>query len=283
MAVMQTTVINGEPGDLIAARDRGLQYGDGLFETIAVIDGQPQHFERHLQRLQTGCERLGISAPPAPQLFDDLLKLPLDVERAVLKIIITRGSGGRGYRPAPGAVPTRIVSLWPWPEYPPDCTAQGVVVRVCDTLLGSNPRLAGIKHLNRLEQVLARSEWNDEEIMEGLMLDHNGNLIEGTMSNVFVLLDGELHTPTLSHAGVAGIMRQIVIDHCEAIGSPVIERSISMDELGRAEEIILTNSVIGLWPVREMRVMSATRTMSPPQATPILQRQLGEALPTHAA
>jgi 4-amino-4-deoxychorismate lyase len=283
MAVMQTTVINGELGDVIAVRDRGLQYGDGLFETIAVIDGQPQHFERHLQRLQAGCARLGITAPSAPQIFDDLLKLPVGSERAVLKIIITRGSGGRGYRAALNAVPTRILSLWPWPEYPPDCAEQGVVVRVCDTLLGSNPRLAGIKHLNRLEQVLARSEWNDDDIMEGLMLDQGGNLIEGTMSNVFVLLEGELHTPRLEQSGVAGIMRQIVMDHCEGIGSPVIERPISMDELGRAEEIILTNSLIGLWPVRELRVTSATRSMVPPQATPMLRRQLGEALPNHAA
>lgn len=280
---MQATVINGEAGDAIAVRDRGLQYGDGLFETIPIVAGQPLHFERHLRRLAHGCERLGIPCPSAPQIFDDLLKLPMDDDRAVLKIIVTRGAGGRGYRPPRQPSPTRILSLWPWPDYPPGCATLGVTVRVCDISLGSNPRLAGIKHLNRLEQVLARGEWDDPEIMEGLMLDRQGNLVEGTMCNVFVLLDGELQTPALTEAGVAGIMREIVIEHCAAIGSPVIERHLSMDELGRAEEIFLTNSLIGLWPVRELRALSTTRTMAPPQATPMLRQQLADALPPDAA
>jgi 4-amino-4-deoxychorismate lyase len=283
MASMQATVINGEAGDAIAVRDRGLQYGDGVFETVAIVDGEPQHFDRHLRRLRRGCERLGFEPPSAPQIFDDLLRLPLGEERAVLKLIVTRGSGGRGYRPPIQPTPTRILTLWPWPEYPAGCAEEGVTVRVCDTVLGSNPRLAGLKHLNRLEQVLARSEWDDPEIMEGLMLDGSGNIIEGTMSNVFLLLDGELQTPSLEQAGVAGIMRDIVIEHCASIGSPVVERRISMDELGRAEEIILTNSLIGLWPVRELRALSATRRMTPPQATPILRQQLADALPPHAA
>ncbi|MFO1436462.1 MAG: aminodeoxychorismate lyase [Gammaproteobacteria bacterium] len=279
---MQISVVNGELSEFFAVRDRAVQYGDGVFETLPIIDGQPQHWDRHLARLKLGCQRLNFPPPAAEQLFDDLLKLPLDNERAVLKIIVSRGAGGRGYRPAAISQPTRILTLWPWPQYPSHYFEEGITLRVCDTPLGSNPRLAGIKHLNRLEQVMARGEWDDGEIAEGLMLDQRGNIIEGTMSNVFLLQDGVLHTPLLNEAGVAGIMRQIVIEQCEAIGSPVVEREITLDELGRTVNHSHQQSDWTVACVKELRVMTTTRTLSTPQATPMLRTQLGSALPSHA-
>jgi 4-amino-4-deoxychorismate lyase len=282
MAEMQISVVNGELSEFFAVRDRAVQYGDGVFETLPIIEGQPQHWERHLARLRLGCERLDIEPPSPELLFDDLLKLPLSNEKVVLKIIVSRGTGGRGYRPAAIALPTRVLTLWPWPQYPASYFDEGVTLRVCETILGCNPRLASIKHLNRLEQVIARSEWNDDDIAEGLMLDQRGNIIEGTMSNVFLLQEGVLHTPLLNEAGVAGIMRQIVIEQCRALGSPVIERTIPLDELGQTDEIILTNSLIGLWAVKEIRIMTSTRELSPPQLAPMLRAQLGSALPLHA-
>lgn len=246
---MPVFLINGQVQDHIAAADRGLQYGDGLFETIAILDGKPQHWERHLRRLACGCDRLNIPYPGDDLLWQELRQVLIMQPRAVLKIVLTRGAGGRGYRPPAEIHPTRILSLHEWPDYPPSHRAQGVAVRLCRTPLGRNPALAGLKHLNRLEQVLARGEWSDPASAEGLMLDGEGLLIEGTMSNVFLGRGGELYTPDLGRCGVAGIMREVVLDACRDHGIPVAVRDIPVEELTVAEEIFLTNSLIGLWPV----------------------------------
>ena len=184
-------LINGVSKQHIEISDRGFQYGDGLFETIEVRDGQAVFLERHLERLNAGCHRLHIPFPGAELLSFEVKKLcrekacGIGSVRAVLKIIVTRGSGGRGYRQPDVIQPTRVLSLHPYPDYPEIYKEQGIVVRFCSTCLGLNPSLAGIKHLNRLEQVMARFEWNDPAIQEGLMLDVNGHVIEGTMTNLF--------------------------------------------------------------------------------------------------
>src|SRR5690606_13424665 len=145
--------------------------GDGVFETLAVRDGRCEFWDRHLQRLTRGCEALRLPAPRPDQLGEEAGSLVRDVRQGVLKIIVTRGSGGRGYRPSREAVPTRILMLSEWPVYPDDWHESGVAVRLCEQRLGSQPALAGIKHLNRLEQVLARMEWDDTDIAEGLLCD----------------------------------------------------------------------------------------------------------------
>jgi len=242
-------LINGVPEDRISSLDRGLLYGDGLFETIAVAGGEPVFWSRHCARLQSGCERLGIPCVDANRLAEEARGLLRDVDRCVLKIIVTRGTGGRGYRVPANPQPTRIIQRHPWPEYPASCAGQGVRVRLCEQRLGSNPLLAGIKHLNRLEQVLARQEWDDPDIMEGLMADRQGNLIEGTMSNLLVVQDRMLVTPDLGHCGVAGIVRAVVMELAEELGLPVAVRDLAMTALREADEVFLTNSVIGIWPV----------------------------------
>lgn len=246
-------LIDGKDSDRIAADDRGLLYGDGLFETIAVRDGVPQLWPQHMARLQRDSRRLGITLPAEELLQSEAQALCATSGRGVLKIIITRGSGGRGYRPAPQSVPRRILSLHPWPDYPVHCWQQGVAVRLCDTRLGRNPRLAGIKHLNRLEQVLARNEWDDAAIAEGLMLDTDGLLIEGTMSNVFLVRDGELRTPALEHCGVAGVMRGHVMALAAELGIPCAVMPLGLTEVGRADELFVCNSLIGIWPVRRFQ------------------------------
>lgn len=246
---MTGTIINGRMTDCVASTDRGLLYGDGLFETIAVVEGEPGHWQQHLQRLQAGCARLGIEAVDELLLAEEYRQLVDGAGRAVVKIIVTRGPGGRGYRVPARPAPTRILQLHDWPDLPLACARQGVAVRMCDMRLGHNPRLAGIKHLNRLEQVLARQEWDDTGIMEGLLLDSGNNLVEGTMSNLFLVRDGVLLTPDLQRCGVAGIMRSQLLALADQLSINTEVCQLGMADLQAAEEVFICNSLIGIWPV----------------------------------
>jgi 4-amino-4-deoxychorismate lyase len=247
-------LINGKSKEHIEISDRGFQYGDGLFETIEVRDGLAVFLKQHLERLKSGCQRLCIPFPGANLLSLEARELyhQLDSDRGVLKIIVTRGSGGRGYRQPDVIHPTRVLSLHPYPDYPKNYTEQGIVARFCMTRLGLNPALAGIKHLNRLEQVMARSEWNDMSIQEGLMLDVNDHVIEGTMTNLFYIKNNSLYTAALDRSGVAGIMRRIIMTISPEHGLTVIEHEFSQDELLSADEVFVCNSIIGIWPIRQI-------------------------------
>ena len=231
-------------------QDRGLLYGDGLFETLAVVKGRPQRWTAHMTRLASGCRRLGIPMPDPELLWAEASGLSAGVEKGVLKLMVTRGSGGRGYRPPQDAVPRRLLSLHPWPDYPEENATRGVWIRSCETRLAIQPALAGIKHLNRLEQVLARREWNDTDIVEGVMCDPAGRVIEATMSNLFFVRDGRVITPELGNCGVAGVMRAQVLEICRALRIPVLEQAIDLAAARASDEVFLTNSLIGVWPVR---------------------------------
>jgi len=245
-------LINGQPDNRIPATDRGLQYGDGLFETLAFREGRLEFLNAHLQRLMLGCERLGIPFPDKHKLQLELATLCAQTaEDSVIKIMLTRGSGGRGYKAPAEADPLRIISSHPMPDYPDSCR-EGVTARLCRYRLGVNPNLAGIKHLNRLEQVLARSEWDDEEIREGLMLDINDNLIEGTMSNLFLIDKGQIMTPAIDQNGIAGIMRAEVIKLAAKLDIPVSEKTLTFNDLQRADEVFVTNSIIEIWPLTQL-------------------------------
>jgi len=250
-------LINGQAADSISVLDRGLQYGDGLFETMAVIDGACPFWDAHMQRLQQGCRRLQLPIPDTSLLQAEAHALIRNEKRAVLKLILSRGEGGRGYRYPDPVQPRRIFMRHPWPDYPQQNGREGVQVRFCTTTLARQPALAGLKHLNRLEQVLARNEWQDAQIAEGLMLEENGsvigkNVIEGTMSNVFMLQNDILYTPDLSACGVAGIMRETILELARNAGMTVCITNITKDHLCEADEIFLTNSLIGLWPVNRL-------------------------------
>lgn len=249
-------LINGRAGQALAVTDRGLHYGDGLFETLAVSAGVPELWKRHLQRLSEGCQRLAIPAPEANLLWVEAERVCAGSVRAVLKIVITRGSGGRGYRSPEKPRPTRIVSLHAWPAYPPNWQQAGVAVRVCRHRLSLNPALAGLKHLNRLDQVLARQEWTDAEYAEGLMLDPFERVVEGTMSNLFLVRGGRLLTPDLSQAGIAGVMRGLIMDSAAALGVACGTVALTLADLRQADEVFLCNSVIGIWPVQRLEAMS---------------------------
>ncbi|MEK7712063.1 MAG: aminodeoxychorismate lyase [Pseudomonadota bacterium] len=247
-----TTLVNGQASTNLQVADRGLQYGDGLFETLALRNGDPLLWDRHIQRLGDGCRRLGLPAPEATLLREELARIAGPEARAVAKIILTRGTAGRGYRVDASGTATRIVQHLPWPAYPDAAGKDGVTVRWCETRLARQPRLAGMKHLNRLEQVLARAEWQDD-YAEGLMCDTDGLVIEGTRTNLFLVrADGTVVTPDLSQSGVAGVMRAQVLDNAAAMGMNCIIQAVTADMVESAQELFLTNSLIGIWPIRRI-------------------------------
>lgn len=243
-----TSLINGIATSEISFQDRGLQYGDGLFETIAVDHENLLCWETHLKRLQQGCHRLHITFDPQ-KLKEEAYSLVQSVDKAILKIIITRGQGGRGYALPEKTESSRMITLYPWPVYKKENAIEGVNVRVCDYRYSNNAVLAGIKHLNRLEQILARSEWTDESITEGIVLDQENNVIEGTMSNLFAIKDNNVLTPDLSNCGVEGVIRSKVIELANESNINCEIKKISLNELLEADEIFICNSIIGVWPV----------------------------------
>jgi 4-amino-4-deoxychorismate lyase len=247
--------VDGQPADTLSLKDRGLAYGDGLFETIAVRRGQPLLLERHLSRLADGCARLAISADHE-LLRNELLAYALALGDGVLKLILTRGDSLRGYAADPAAQPRRILQGNPPVAYPAVHGEQGVRLFPCATRLSRQPLLAGLKHLNRLEQVIARSEWQDTEHAEGLMLDQAGRVIEGVFSNLFLVRDGVLITADLNRCGVAGVMRAELLFQAESLGIPTQITDITLEQLQWADEVFVCNSVYGIWPVKAYAALS---------------------------
>jgi 4-amino-4-deoxychorismate lyase len=244
-------LVNGHQQTQIEISDRGLQYGDGVFETIEILNGHLVFLEPHLQRLAQGCQRLLLPALDVNLITQEALTLSKSCSQGVLKIIITRGSGGRGYRQPETINPTRIISLHPYPNYP-KAFQTGVQVRFCQQQLALNPTLAGLKHLNRLEQILARAEWNDPTIQEGIMLDYHHHVIEGTMSNLFFVSQDKLYTPSLVQSGIAGIMRDFILKTAQKIGIDTIIGSFIPEDLLNADALFITNSIIGIWPIKSL-------------------------------
>lgn len=243
--------VNGNIATHLPITDRGLLYGDGVWETIGVQQGKPQLLDWHLQRLSTGLQALNIGFPNIETLRSEIFNACATQERAALKLIVTRGTGQRGYNPQTTTAPTRILQLSAWANYPARYTEQGIRLTLCETRLAHQPRLAGFKHLNRLEQVLARAEFGSD-YQEGLVCDYDGNVIEGTMSNLFVVrTDDSVCTPDLTQCGIAGVMRRYITQTLEKFGSQCHIHPLTPKDVEQAHALFMTNSLIGLWPVRE--------------------------------
>ncbi|MDR2212478.1 MAG: aminodeoxychorismate lyase [Pseudomonadales bacterium] len=240
-------LINGEAGTSLPVSDRGLAFGDGLFETILVRGGRPILLQDHLARLGLGLIALRIPLE-VNLLIADIEKLfslyePRD---AVLKILCTRGQGGRGYRVSGELTPTRILSLHP---LPPPLPEGGIKAFLCRQRLATPAALAGCKHLNRLEQVLASLEWPDDSFHEGLMLNAAGEAIEGTRTNLLLARNGRWLTPDLSLCGIAGVMRAQLLRRW---GARLEVARLTLDEVLSAEELCFCNSVSGIMAVRSL-------------------------------
>lgn len=245
-------LVNGAVSDTLDAGDRGLAYGDGVFRTLAIRGGRPLSWTRHYHKLARDCDAVSIHCPAEEVLRDELGRIAVHAPHCAAKIIVTRGVGQRGYVPPSEVQPTRIAMSSTLPQYPAELAQSGVKVHLCALRLGYQPALAGVKHLNRLENVLARSEWNDPNIAEGLLFDGEGNIVGGTMTNLFIVERDALVTPDLSRCGVAGVTRERII---EAAASHRITCRVEHIGLGRvlqAQEVLLVNSLIGAWQVREL-------------------------------
>lgn len=240
-------LINGDFNQAISPLDRGFAYGDGVFRTMRMRDGQPDCWPLHYQKLVADCAAIGIVCPSAELLMSDLLQLFPVAENplGVAKIIITRGEGERGYALPAITNPTRVVVKSPMPHYAPQHFEHGVQLHLCHTRLPAQSKLAGIKHLNRLENVLARMEWQDESVLDGLMLNHQDQAIECTMSNIFARFGRVLVTPDLSECGVAGITRQRIMWLAAQFDLTVEVKPLPLAQLAAANEVIICNSLFG--------------------------------------
>jgi 4-amino-4-deoxychorismate lyase len=245
-------LVNGKPGNLISIRDRGLLYGDGVFRTLRATQGKAQHWLLHYQKLQHDCTALGIACPEVGLLSAELNDLLARHPNGVVKLIVTRGEGTRGYAPPGCAETTHLWDVFPLPDYPADWAIHGIKARLCRLRLSQQPRLAGVKHLNRLENVLAAAESDDADIAEGLLMDAESNVIEGKRSNLFLVSRGKLITPDLSRCGVAGVQRDRVMAWAAQHNMPLQVRDVRLNEVLHADELFVVNSIIGLWPVREL-------------------------------
>ncbi len=245
--------VGGQRVDAIPADDRALAYGDGLFETLRVFRRDVPWWDAHWARLAHGADRLRIALPDQQQVRDEVAALLGEGAQkdaggqadgaadGVLKLLLTRGSGGRGYAPPAHGVPTWVLSRHPMPCPPPDA---GLRVQWCETRLASQPLLAGLKHCNRLEQVLARAECQAAGTDEGLVRDHDGNVIGATSANLFVLHQGRWLTPRLDRCGVGGVCRSQLMQPLDA-SQARLDRAM----VEAADAIFLCNAVRGILPV----------------------------------
>jgi 4-amino-4-deoxychorismate lyase len=256
-------LVNGQPTGVDPA-DRGLAYGDGLFETMGAVDGHIRWLDLHFDRLEDGCRRLSIPAPPRAALGKEIAAHCPRQGRAIVKLIVTRGTGPRGYAPPEVAHPTRVLAISAWPEYAVTNYRHGISVHVCQLRLGENPALAGLKHLSRLEQVLAELELKGQGAEHGLLLDTSERVVGGTNSNLFAVFGTEIATPALTRCGVKGVMRRAVLEAAPALDMQVSERDLTLEQILGADELFMTNSLFGVWPIvrvasRRLPVGPATR------------------------
>lgn len=246
--------VNGDAAGHVDASDRGFQYGDGLFETIAIRNNEPRLWDYHMERLAKGCKLLGIRKPADAELSDGvsnaLLQSHVPTAYSVVKIIVTAGTGLREYGRTRTDSPTVLFGAFPALPPPVESYRDGLEVALCQTRLAVNSPTAGLKTLNRLEQVLARSEFVETGEFEGLTMDADDNIICGTMSNVFFVTDNSISTPSLRRCGVEGVMRRHIIETLRVQGICTQIRDVKFPDLKDVDEVFVSNSQFGIMPVR---------------------------------
>ena len=255
------SLINGEFKDSISVYDRGLAYGDGFFETMLwdslekknEINFGVEFWLRHLRRIKDGCQLIQINLPLDEEIIRQrnlILNASLKEKKSgLLKMVVTRGVGGRGYKFERNMMPTIIFLSLPKPKVKKEYFKSGVVVKICKTQLSKNTNLFGYKHLNRLDSVLARSEWEDKNIFEGIFVDSKKNILEGTMTNIFFVHKKTLITPPIIDSGINGVMRQVVIDKAKFFFDKVVIQKINLRDIEKFDQMFLTNSVLKVIPV----------------------------------
>lgn len=244
-------LINGIKQAQLPANDRAIQFGDGCFTTARIDEGKVCLLHPHLQRLKMACEKLFIPFAQWAELENEMTELAVGVDRGVLKVIISRGSGGRGYSAAGCLHPVRILSVSAYPAHYDRWRTEGIALALSPVRLGRNPQLAGIKHLNRLEQVLIRSHLEQTDADEALVLDSEGFITECCAANLFWRQGKDVFTPRLDQAGVNGLMRQFCLQQLAHSGFCVVEVQSREAALKDADEIVVCNALMPVVPVRK--------------------------------
>lgn len=244
-------LINGIPQETLPASDRAIQFGDGCFTTARIAAGQVCLLNAHLQRLQMACEKLLIPFVAWAELQREMVELARGNERGVLKVIISRGSGGRGYSAANCLHPARILSVSGYPAHYDGWRREGITLELSPVQLGRNPHLAGVKHLNRLEQVLIRTHLEQTDADEALVLDSEGFVTECCAANLFWRNGKDIFTPRLNQAGVNGLMRQFCLQQLAHSGYRVVEVHAREAVLAEADEMVVCNALMPVVPVRQ--------------------------------
>ncbi|MCW8864484.1 MAG: aminodeoxychorismate lyase [Colwellia sp.] len=253
---MKFCLVNGVQENHIGIDNRGLAYGDGIFTTAKIVNGQVQYLSAHVKRLLLGCEKLLITPPKQAELTKQLVNVAKEYSLAVLKVIITAKSGGRGYARSKDNGHDLLIMVHDYPAHYDEKATTGVQLAISQHQLGLNPMLAGLKHLNRLEQVLLRDELSNRTEDDLLVTNLNGEVIEATSANVFFIINGKLYTPDLSQSGVKGLMRQAILQRYPETSV----KSLSLDEIVKAEEIFICNCVMGIMPVATFNGKALTTT-----------------------
>lgn len=232
------------------ALSRGLHFGDGVFRTVLIWDEQPVDWRWHMEKLAEDCAALQLQMPDVSILQAEALLLIQGQQRAVLKILVVRKSEGRGYF-STTEESDRLLVLQPAPHYSAENWTLGIKVFKSPIKLARQPALAGVKHLNRLEQVLASRHW-PEGMDEAILCNDLDQPICGTRSNLFWVKAGEIYTPPMDGSGVKGVMRSKIIQLKDKYK---VAMRIQMGEWGslqEADEIFVSNALIGIWPVRQL-------------------------------
>ena len=244
------SLVDGEWADVVSVRDRGLAYGDGVFRTLACRGGKLEAWPRHMAKLAQDCSRLGLTCPDETTWLADIAKLaPTD---AVIKLMVTRGAAQRGYATDPAVPVCRISLVSPLPPYADPHAVPELQLRMCQWPLSLQPGLAGVKHLNRLDQVMARREWQDAAIFDGLMCNARGEVVEGVISNLFIHDGATWLTHPLHDCGVAGVARELVLDVLAATGTPVAQAAFTPYAVYAADAVCVCNSLLGVAQVRQI-------------------------------
>ncbi len=244
-------LINGEYQSHLPANDRSIQFGDGCFTTARITAGEVRFLSQHIARLQQACQRLAIPFTQWQILETEMSEMARSHNTAVLKVIISRGSGGRGYNPAQCEYPVRILSVSGFPSFYTEWKTNGITLGLSSVQMGINPSLAGIKHLNRLEQVLIRAELEQTNQHEAIVLDSDGMMVECCAANLFWREGDSVYTPYVNRSGVNGTMRQHIMAELAQQGRVVHQVRAKPDALLHADEAFICNALMPIIPVRQ--------------------------------
>jgi 4-amino-4-deoxychorismate lyase len=241
-------LIDGKKQSKASIFNRNTQFGDGLFETCLVENKKLLFWSNHFERMKLGCDRLKISMIDETLWLSDIKKAfsLMKIDNCIVKLVLSRGESLRGYSYKDNIRPIRITIV---SELKKNNQDKGFSLEFCNSGYNSNPKLAGIKHCNRLEQVIARA---GIKVDDGIMLDENENVVSVTQGNIFCIQGNRLITPNLDKCGIEGTRRAVILKIAVDLGFDINIKNLSVAELLRSDEVFISNSIQGVGPVNQI-------------------------------